>query len=75
MKQNVGTADMLARIIIGAVLVYLGFAENAILSDGLPKTVVGFFAFVPILTGLVRFCPLYALIGVTTKGGSSCSTE
>lgn len=66
---------MIARIIIGAALLYLGFAENPILSDGLPKTIVGFFAFVPIFTGLVRFCPLYALIGVTTKGEPSCSGE
>lgn len=66
MKRNVGIADMVVRLVLALALLYLGFVDNPIMSDGLPKTIIGFFAFVPLITGLVRFCPLYALIGVTT---------
>lgn len=66
MKKNVGVADMVVRILLGVVLLYIGFMDNPLMSDGLPKTIVGVFGFVPLLTGLVRFCPLYSLIGVST---------
>ena len=66
MKRNVGVADMAVRIIMGIALLYLGFMDNPVVSEGLPKTVIGFFAIVPIATGLLRWCPLYALIGMST---------
>ncbi|WP_210396781.1 YgaP family membrane protein [Motiliproteus sediminis] len=66
MKRNVGVADMVVRLVLALALLYLGFVDNPIMSEGLPKTIIGFFAFVPLITGLLRFCPLYALIGVTT---------
>ena len=66
MKKNVGMIDMLFRLVFGAVLLYIGFMDNPIISDGLPKTIIGIFAFVPFLTGLLKFCPLYAIIGIST---------
>ena len=75
MKCNVGYADMATRVILGIVLLYLGFADNPILSDGLPKTIIGYFALVPLLTGLLRFCPLYALIGVSTANTATADSE
>lgn len=66
MKRNIGTVDMAIRLVLGIVLVYIGFFENSIVSSGLPKTIIAVFAFVPLLTGLARFCPLYALIGAST---------
>lgn len=66
MKRNIGNADMVVRLVLGVVLAYIGFFDNPIVSSGLPKTVIAVFAFVPLLTGLARFCPLYALIGAST---------
>jgi hypothetical protein len=67
MQQNVGTIDMIARIVLAAFLLYVGFMDNPIVSEGTPKMIVGIAAFVPLLTGALKFCPLYMLIGFSTR--------
>ncbi|MFN5630651.1 MAG: DUF2892 domain-containing protein [Sphingomonadales bacterium] len=59
-NANIGNADRIARIILGVVLIALVFVG--------PKTEWGWIGLVPLLTGLVRWCPLYRLIGVNTCG-------
>jgi hypothetical protein len=67
MRANVGSSDRIARIIIGIVLMVAAFipalplAANPILQLG--SVVVGA---VLIVTALLRFCPLYALLGLST---------
>ena len=58
MKANVGNSDRIIRFILGAVIIALGFYF---------KSWWGVVAIVPILTGLLNFCPVYSLIGVSTK--------
>jgi hypothetical protein len=58
MKQNEGTIDRAIRVVLGVVLLSLTVIG--------PRTWLGFIGFVPLLTGLVGFCPLYGLIGVRT---------
>lgn len=58
MKANVGSADKIVRIILGAVIIVLGFVFNSWW---------GAVGIVPILTGLLNFCPAYSLLGVSTK--------
>ncbi len=59
-NANIGNADRIARIILGVVLIALVFVG--------PKAAWGWIGLVPLLTGLVRWCPLYRLIGVNTCG-------
>ncbi len=68
MKSNVGTVDMIIRLALSAVMFYIGFFDNAVVSAGLSKTIIGYAAFVPLLTGVFRFCPLYRLVGMNTCG-------
>lgn len=67
MKFNVGTPDRIARLVIGAVLVLLPLLpEIALFANPLwfwASLVVGV---VLIGTALVRFCPLYAILGLST---------
>ena len=58
MKTNIGTVDRVLRILVGLALLGL-FADGAIGAWGL-------IGIVPLGTGLVRFCPLYRLLGVNT---------
>jgi hypothetical protein len=58
MKFNVGTIDRVIRIVAGAALV--GVAAAGIVGWW------GFIGVVPLVTGLFKFCPAYALIGVNT---------
>lgn len=56
--------DRVVRIVLGIALLYLGFAGIVPGGWGLFLKVIGF---VPLLTGLVGWCPLYALFKVQTK--------
>lgn len=58
MKANVGGIDRTLRIVLGLVLLSLVVIG--------PKTLWGLVGLVPLATGLMRFCPLYPLLGVNT---------
>jgi hypothetical protein len=60
MTANVGSADRIIRIIVGIVL--LAFAA---LYQGEWRW-VGLIGIVPIATALMRFCPLYTVLGIRT---------
>ncbi|MBL7965008.1 MAG: DUF2892 domain-containing protein [Flavobacteriales bacterium] len=63
MKPNMGTADRIIRILLAIVFAALYFTGTVTGTFGLVLLVLGvvFFA-----TGLVRFCPLYAIAGIRT---------
>jgi hypothetical protein len=58
MQTNEGTADRLIRIVVGLGLLALVFVG--------PQTPWGWIGVVPLVTGLVGYCPLYRLIGFNT---------
>ncbi len=66
MKRNVGTLDMALRLVFAGLLFGIGFLPNPLVTAELPQRVIGLFAFVPLTTALLRYCPLYTLIGVST---------
>ena len=70
MEKNVGTVDMIIRLVIAVTLAYIGFFDNPVVSAGTSQNVIKVFAFLPLLTGLLRFCPLYKMIGLNTCSGS-----
>lgn len=60
MKANEGGVDRALRIIGGLAILSLAFVG--------PQTPWAYIGVVPLLTGIVGFCPLYALLGVNTCG-------
>lgn len=58
MTANIGTIDRVLRVIVGLALLSLVFVG--------PQSLWGLVGLVPLLTGLVRVCPLYTLLGVRT---------
>lgn len=58
MKANVGSADRIIRLVLGVVIIALGFYF---------KSWWGVVGLVPLVTGLINFCPVYSLIGISTK--------
>ena len=63
MKKNVGTNDKIVRYVIAAVALYLSFAGIATGTLGIVALVV---AAIAIVTSLVSFCGLYAVLGIST---------
>jgi len=68
---NVGSLDRMIRIILGAVFValpLLGLIASASSTLGIILMVVGV---VLVVTGFVSFCPLYRIIGASTRAKTS----
>ncbi len=63
MTKNMGNADRIIRSIIALIAAYLYFAG---IVTGAPGIVLIIVAVVFLLTSLVSFCPLYALVGLKT---------
>ncbi len=70
MKQNVGDADRIVRLLVGVVLLAVGVAGLAkAVPTGVPVgAVLALVGLVFVGTGLMRTCMLYELIGVDTSG-------
>lgn len=67
MKTNVGGIERILRIIIGAVLVGLA-ATNTV-------GWWGWLGLVPLATGLIGWCPPYAILGINTCSMKDKSTS
>jgi hypothetical protein len=62
MKTNIGVIDRVLRIAVGLALI-----AWVLLADG---PVWAWIGVVPLATGLINFCPLYSILGI-----SSCKTK
>lgn len=58
MKSNIGGIDRVVRILLGLTLISMVFVG--------PKMVWGWIGILPLVTGLIGFCPIYALLGINT---------
>lgn len=64
MKQNESSLDRILRIIGGLVLLVLWFLS---IFQGTLAVVVLILGILLLVTGIVGFCPLYALLKISTK--------
>jgi membrane protein implicated in regulation of membrane protease activity len=55
---NEGTIDRAIRIVLGLGLLALVFVG--------PQTALGWIGVVPLATGIIGFCPLYKIVGLST---------
>lgn len=60
MKLNEGGLDRILRIVVGIAVLSLAFVG--------PKTPWAYLGLIPLLTGVIGFCPLYAVLGLNTRG-------
>jgi hypothetical protein len=63
MKCNVGGIDRLLRVVVGLALIAWA------LTGGPVWAWVGV---VPLVTGLIRVCPMYSMLGLNTSCKGSC---
>lgn len=64
---NVGGIDKVLRIVVGGLLVVIALDGEQIIGQ---KIVWAWIGLVPLLTGMISFCPTYTLIGFKT-----CNTD
>jgi len=61
--SNEGTIDRVLRVVAGAIILSLAFVG--------PQTPWGYIGIVPILTGVIGFCPVYKILGLDTRGADA----
>jgi uncharacterized membrane protein len=64
MKINEGRTDRIIRIVLGIVLLVLGIA---VIATGWLEWIVVALGAILLITGIVGFCPLYALLKLNTN--------
>jgi hypothetical protein len=64
MKQNVGTVDKTIRLVLGVLLLALIFVLEG------PVRWVGLAGIVLIVTALINWCPIFAMLGISSKKGA-----
>lgn len=57
-KTNEGRIDRILRVVVGLALIALVFIG--------PQTNWGWIGLVPLITGLLGWCPAYTLLGIRT---------
>jgi hypothetical protein len=63
MKKNMGNADRIIRLLVAAAITILFFTNIITGTVGIVLLVL---AAIFVLTSLVGFCPIYAIIGMNT---------
>ena len=58
MNKNVGTLDKTIRLVVGVLIIVVGFMNESLL---------GAIGLIPILTASVSWCPLYSIIKIDTR--------
>jgi hypothetical protein len=56
--KNEGGVDRVIRVVLGLILLSLVFVG--------PQSAWGWIGLVPLVTGLIGFCPLYKVLGLNT---------
>lgn len=64
---NVAAWDRAVRIVLGIAMLVLGWSD---LVEGVGAIALVVFAWVPLLTAVLGWCPVYSLLGVSTRGRS-----
>ena len=62
MFMNENAVDRIARVLLGIVLLSLVIVG--------PQSPLGYIGLVPLLTGIVGFCPIYKVLGIRTQSKS-----
>ena len=58
MKKNIGNLERIARIVVGLIILSLAFVG--------PQSPWAYLGIIPLLTGIMGWCPPYALLGIST---------
>lgn len=64
MKLNMGSPDRIIRFVIAILIAILLFAN---VLKGALAIILGIIAIIFIITSIIGFCPLYVLLGLSTK--------
>lgn len=62
MNKNIGNIDRIIRIVVGLAIIISGVMMNSW---------IGAIGLIPLITGIVRTCPIYSALKINTCGTNS----
>jgi len=62
--HNLSPLDRTIRLVLGLLMLAAGWSG---LAGGVWKIALEIFGWVPLVTGLIGWCPIYALLGLNTR--------
>lgn len=72
LARNVGSIDKIIRLVVGVLLAAWGFLGAGLASTiGVLAVVVGV---ILIATGVINFCPLFKILGISSLRGNDRAT-
>ncbi len=72
LKPNVGMLDKMIRYAVGVILISMNLSGW---TSGILGTIAVMAGLVILLTGLLRFCPIYRVLGINTWKGEMKETR
>ena len=63
-KKNIGGIDQVLRITLGSIL--LSLVSLAFIGPQTSWAYLGFIGLIPLITGIIGYCPTYQLLGINT---------
>jgi DUF2892 family protein len=69
---NLAVWDRVFRVVLGGFMLYAGWSG---LVTGVWAVALETFGWVPLVTGLVGWCPVYAMLGISTQKAGSASRD
>jgi hypothetical protein len=67
MKKNIGNVERIIRVLAGAAILSLAFVG--------PQSPWAYLGIIPLATGLVGWCPPYALLGISSCKAGGCGNK
>lgn len=71
--RNLSPLDRTIRILLGLLMLWAGW--SGMVEDWIWLAALRVFAWVPLVTGVLGWCPLYAILGLSTRKPKSSTIK
>lgn len=65
--KNMHVIDRSIRVVLGIFLIWIGFIDQSVISNFLISWALGIFGLVNFVSATVAFCPIYFIVGLSTR--------
>lgn len=65
-SRNMHPFDQVLRILLGLIMVYIGFVNQSLLDDSFFNMLLGGFGLLNLCSGFASFCPVYWMAGISS---------
>lgn len=65
MEKNVGKVDMVVRVVLGLVLLYVGAAQ--VVTTGIATYIIALIGLILLVTGVTGHCAIYSILKINTR--------